>query len=203
MAKDGEGVVEIRLVWPSREYLPGYMAALQRGWSPDNVRGEIVAREQLARIAADADAFLASQVDRDATGERVILLDGTRVPRIPSYRRWMWDGEFCGSIGFRWQPGTEALPPHALGHIGYSVVPWKRRRGYATQALREVLRDAAAEGLRYVELTTEPDNVGSQRVIEANGGVFVEEFISPPGLGSTRERRYRIALDRAGTGDRA
>jgi len=35
----------------------------------------------------------------------------------------MWDGEFCGQIAFRWQPGTEALPPHCLGHVGYSVVP--------------------------------------------------------------------------------
>ena len=188
---------EMRLGWPSREQLPSYIAALERGWSPDNVRGEIAAREELGRIAADADAFLVSLVDRNPAGRFVTLLEGTRVPRIPGYRRWMWDGEFCGSIGFRWQPGTEALPPYCLGHIGYAVVPWKRRRGYATQALGEVLRDAAAEGLHYVELTTELDNAVSQRVIEANGGVFVEEFTAPPGLGGKRERLYRIHLDDA------
>src|SRR5262245_20749096 len=203
MSKAVERVAGMRLVWPSRAYLPGYIAALEQGWSPDNVRGEIAAKEQLARIAANADAFLASLVDREASGDPVKLLDGTRVSRIPSYRRWMWDGEFCGSIGFRWQPGTEALPPYALGHIGYAVVPWKRRRGYATQALGQMLREAAAEGLRYVELTTELHNVVSQRVIEANGGVFVEEFTAPPGLGCKRERRYRIALGHAGTGNRA
>jgi predicted acetyltransferase len=159
------------------------------------VRGPIAAREELDRIAADAPAFLASLVDRNPIGRFVTLLDGTRLPRIPGYRRWMWDGEFCGSIGFRWQRGTEALPPYCLGHIGYAVVPWKQRRGYATQALREVLRDAVAEGLRYVELTADPDNVPSQRVIEANGGVFVEEFVTPPGLGSKRERRYRVDLE--------
>ena len=59
----------------------------------------------------------------------------------------MWDGEFCGSIGFRWQPGTSALPPYCLGHIGYSVVPWKQRRGYATKALALLLPDARKEGL--------------------------------------------------------
>jgi len=64
----------------------------------------------------------------------------------------MWDGEFCGSIGFRWQPGTEVLPPHCLGHIGYAVVPWKKRRGHATRALAAMLPLARAEGLRYVEL---------------------------------------------------
>jgi predicted acetyltransferase len=186
---------KMRLVWPSREHLSSYVAALERGWSPDNVRGPIAAREELDRIAADAPAFLASLVDSNPIGRFVTLLDGTELPRIPGYRRWMWDGEFCGSIGFRWQRGTEALPPYCLGHIGYAVVPWKQRRGYATQALREVLRDAVAEGLRYVELTADPDNVPSQRVIEANGGVFVEEFVTPPGLGSKRERRYRVDLD--------
>jgi predicted acetyltransferase len=185
---------EMKLVWPSREYLPSYIAALERGWSPDNLRGPVAAREELQRIARDADAFLASLVDREGAGGPITLPDGTRVPRLPGYRRWMWDGKFCGSIGFRWQRGTEALPPYCLGHIGYSVVPWKQRRGYATGALREVLRDAQAMGLRYVEITTAPDNVPSQRVIEGNGGVFVEEFITPAALGSKRERRYRVQL---------
>ena len=109
----------------------------------------------------------------------------------------MWDGEFCGNIGFRWQRGTEALPPHCLGHIGYSVVPWKRQRGYATRALAQLLPEARAEGLRYVEITTGPDNVASQRVIEANGGVLIEEFVTPPALGSRRELRYRVELSAA------
>jgi predicted acetyltransferase len=121
------------LIWPSREYLPSYVAALERGWSPDNFRGEVTTREELSWIARDADAFLASLVDRAATGRPIALPDGTTVPRLPGYRRWIWDGEFCGSIGFRWQPGTEALPPYCLGHIGYAVVPWKQGLGYPTR----------------------------------------------------------------------
>lgn len=38
----------LELVWPAREYLPGYVAALERGWSPENQRPE-AAREELAR----------------------------------------------------------------------------------------------------------------------------------------------------------
>ena len=72
--------------------------------------------------------------------------------RLPGFSHWMWDGEFCGGIGFRWQPGTKVLPPHCLGHIGYAVVPWKKRRGHATRALAAMLPLARAEGLRYVEL---------------------------------------------------
>ena len=187
----------MKLVWPSPEYLPSYVTALERGWSPDNLRGEVAAREELAKLAANPAAFLASLVDIEATGSPIVLPDGTTVPRLPGYRRWLWDDEFCGSIGFRWQRGTEALPPHCLGHIGYSVVPWKQRRGYATSALREVLQDAKARGLRYVEITTAVDNAPSKRVIESNGGIFVEEFVAPLALGGGNELRYRVPLDDA------
>lgn len=183
----------MNLVWPAREYLASYVGALERGWSPDNLRPE-AAREELSRIAADADAFLASLIDRDASGGPIALPDGAAVSRLPGYRRWMWDGEFCGSIGFRWQPGTEALPPYCLGHIGYTVVPWKRRRGYATAALREMLTEARAEGLRYVEITTDPDNVASQRVIEANDGRLIERFTTLGEYGEREALRFRIDL---------
>jgi predicted acetyltransferase len=181
----------IDLVWPAREYLPRYSHALEQGWSPDNLRPE-ASLEQLARIRADADAFLAQQVDREAKGPAVHLPGGAVVPRLPGYSMWIWDGDFCGSIGFRWQPGTTELPPYCLGHIGYSVVPWKRNRGYATEALRLLLPRAKAEGLAYVELTTDADNSASRHVIEANGGEVVEEFTKPEEYGGAESLRYRI-----------
>ena len=105
----------MQLVWPSRPHLESYVAALERGWSPDNVRGETAAREELRSIAADSAAFLAGLVDREAKGSPITLPDGSTVPRLPGYRRWMWDGEFCGSIGFGWQPGTRRSPHIAWG----------------------------------------------------------------------------------------
>ena len=81
-----------------------------------------------------------------------------------------------------------------LGHIGYAVVPWKQRLGYATQALRLLLPEAKAEGLTHVEITTDPHYVASRRVVEANGGVVVEQFVRPPAFGGTPAVRYRIDL---------
>lgn len=123
-----------------------------------------------------------------------MLPDGTAVNRLPGFRRWMWDGEFCGSIGLRWQHGTNALPPYCLGHVGYGVVPWKEGRGYAKAALAQLLPEAREVGLTVVEITTDPDNIASQRVIQANGGVLVEQFIKPAHYGSKPGLRYRIAV---------
>jgi predicted acetyltransferase len=74
------------------------------------------------------------------------------------------------------------------------VVPWKRGRGYATLALRLLLPEAGALGLEYVELTTDPANAASRRVIEANGGLLVERFTSVPQLGGRDSLRFRINL---------
>lgn len=184
----------MKLVWPSVDFLPGYIEALERGWSADTIRGDEAAREELALIQTDPAAFVAGLVYRDPKGGLITLPDGTRVPRLPGYRKWMWDSGFCGSIGFRWQPGTTSLPPHCLGHIGYAVVPWKQRLGYATQALRLLLPEAKKEGLAFVELVTDPGNLASRRVIETNGGLLVESFVKPESYGGKTGLRYRIPL---------
>lgn len=88
--------------------------------------------------------------------------------------------------------GFVERPPFTLGHIRYSVVPWKRRRGYATAALGLMLQRAKDEGLEFVEITTDPENVASQRVILANGGVLVERFLKPSQYGGKEGLRYRI-----------
>lgn len=115
----------MNLVWRVPEYLHFYCSALRRGSSPNNLRPQ-VAQEELEAIQQNPDVFLQMMVNLRGGGPGVKLPDGSEVPRLPRYRRWMWDGEFCGSIQLRWQEATHGLPPYCLGHIGYSVVPWKQ-----------------------------------------------------------------------------
>ena len=185
------------LLWPSVERLPGYAAALRAGWSANTVMN--TAARELAEIEADPAAFVAAQVDREAKGPPVLLPDGSAVPRLPGFRRWIWNtaaNSFAGTINFRWQRGTTALPSHVLGHLGYAVVPWQRGRGAATRALALLLADLPAEdaALDHVTVTTDADNLASQRVVEANGGVLVDHFTQPAAFGGGEGLRYRIAL---------
>ncbi|MDG4896447.1 MULTISPECIES: GNAT family N-acetyltransferase [unclassified Mesorhizobium] len=184
----------VEIVKPALEHLPSYKAALERGWSPDNVRLLEATSEQLAAIEKDPVEFLASLDDLEAKGSPITLPDGTTVPRLPGFRRWIWDGEAVGSIGLRWQRGTSALPPHVLGHIGYAVVPWKEGRGYATEALRLMLGEARAVGLDHVEITTDLDNLASQKVILANGGILIGRFAKVAAYGGAESLKYRIDL---------
>lgn len=76
------------------------------------------------------------------------------------------------------------------GHIGYSVRPDERRKGYATEMLRRVLPVAHARGLTRVLVTCCADNVASERVILRNGGVY-DRTVTVDGASI---KRYFISL---------
>src|SRR5690606_7632066 len=58
------------------------------------------------------------------------------------------------------------------GHIGYEVRPSWRKKGVATEMLRMLLKTERAKQIGRLLLTCAPDNVASNKVILANGGVL-------------------------------
>lgn len=119
----------------------------------------------------------ATWLTRDGFGAYVARLLEEALEETPRPEGWvpattLWyveDATFLGRLAIR-----HRLTPHLVaagGHIGYDVRPSARRRGYATAMLRDALPIANGLGIDPALLTCDTDNVGSRKVIEANGGV--------------------------------
>ena len=76
------------------------------------------------------------------------------------------------------------------GHIGYSVRPSRRRRGYATRMLAAALEVCRELGLSRVMIASDSENAASARTIERCGGVMENEVPEDGRL----TRRYWIDL---------
>ena len=63
-----------------------------------------------------------------------------------------------------------------FGNSGYSVRPSERRKGYATEMLRQILLIAKQAGLQEVYLSVERDNEPSVKTIIKNGGKYERSF---------------------------
>jgi predicted acetyltransferase len=97
------------------------------------------------------------------------------------------DGELVGRSSIRHE--LNDFLRHEGGHIGYCVLPPHRRRGYATEILRQSLEVAHGHGIDPVLVTCDDDNVGSATVIERAGGILEDTVVNESG-GLTR--RYWI-----------
>lgn len=62
------------------------------------------------------------------------------------------------------------------GNSGYSVRPSERRKGYATEMLRQVKEIAKEAGMTELHMATFRDNIASVKTIVKNGGVPEREF---------------------------
>ncbi len=170
----------MKLVLPTLEFKQSYLEALEE--SKDEI-GE-------TRL---------NQPAQDQTFEQFVqeLNDhskGKNLPRgyVPATMFWLVDkNEIIGRISIRHEL-NDFLLQHG-GHIGYYIRPSRRQMGYGKRLLGMGLREAKRLGISSALVTCDDDNVGSWKIIEANGGVLENLIDEEDG----RLRRYWIDLGNA------
>ncbi|VTY34030.1 Acetyltransferase (GNAT) domain protein [Streptococcus parasanguinis] len=80
------------------------------------------------------------------------------------------DGQAVGFLNFRLCLSAYLLEEG--GHIGYSIRPSERGKGYAKEALRQGLQVAKEKNIKRALVTCSTENPASRAVILANGGQF-------------------------------
>lgn len=120
------------------------------------------------------------------------MADTTVAPpegRVHNDLYWITDdAEVVGFVSIRHDLNDFLL--RVGGHIGYSVRPSRRRRGYAKAGLALALERCRELGIERVLVTCDDDNIGSYRTIEGAGGVL--ENVVQDDEGGAAKRRYWI-----------
>ncbi len=88
----------------------------------------------------------------------------------PSSRFWLVgaDDRYLGDVDVRHHLNA-ALRCYG-GHIGYKIRPSERRKGYGRLICCLGIREARQLGIGDILITCDDDNIGSCKIIEANGG---------------------------------
>lgn len=93
---------------------------------------------------------------------------------VPQTTLWYVDSSgYLGRLAIRHRL-TPALRELG-GHIGYDIRPSARRLGHATAMLAKALPMAHELGIDDVLITCDSDNIASEKVIRANGGIFEDQ----------------------------
>lgn len=103
---------------------------------------------------------------------------------VPQSTFWLVDGgQYVGRLSLRHTLSDPRWDDR--GNIGYVIRPSVRRQGYGTAALRLGLLEARHVGLERVLITCDAANIGSRKIIEANGGTLERVVPVPSGERST------------------
>ncbi len=171
---------EIKLIEPCEELREGYLdyvnefSAAEEGY----IHGSGV------ELKGDFSEFVGLLQD---------YAKGINLPEgwVPGSSYWLVsEGRVLGVSNLR-HALTEFLRREG-GHIGYSVRPSERGKGYGTAMVRLVLEKAKELGLEKVLITCDKDNPASARVIEKNGGKLDNELVSKES--GKMKQRYWIEL---------
>ena len=101
------------------------------------------------------------------------------------------DNKIVGTVNIRYKLNEKLLKRG--GHVGYSVRPFERRKGYATEILFLALLKLREMNVNNVLITCDKENIGSVKTIQKNNGILENEILDS----ETNKiiQRYWINLD--------
>lgn len=125
------------------------------------------------RKTADPEEFIRISIEREDPKS----VPEDRVPATQFICVRKSDNSLVGMLQVR-HYFNDYLEKYA-GHIGYSIRPSERRKGYAKEMLRMALPHCREIGLDRVLITCIDGSVGSEKTILANGGVYESTVHEP------------------------
>lgn len=172
---------ELELVFPTKEYKKQVEEYLQEFF--DNGELKIAGDGGLDRIK-DFDEWLKKiQLDMsEATNTN------GKVPSTMYLTLRKSDKKIVGNVQIRHKL-NEKLFLYG-GHIGDSIRPSERRKGYATEQIRLALSKCKELGIDRVLMDCDKDNIGSAKSIIKNGGALENEVL----INNVLVQRYWINL---------
>jgi predicted acetyltransferase len=149
------------LTQPTTQYENSYLDAV-REFQKEGRYSDVDVRQIADDFAAFVERLCRRAVDFPGEG------------RVRETYFWLIDeGEFIGRVSIR--HALNARLEKLGGHIGYEIRPTKRRRGYGTLILSLALPETLKLGIERALITCDATNIGSRKIIEANGGVLWDE----------------------------
>ena len=175
--------LEPRLILPDATYAQSYADALEQGL------GEAPSTQyEIDWVREDFPDWL--RAENDMT-RRIVLPDGSEVPRVPFTNFWLVAGQdFIGRISIRHHlsPSLELQG----GHVGYAIRTSARGKGYGQMILRLALPEIKKLGISKALITCDDTNIASARIIEKAGGKL-QDTITVQGH-AVPVRRYWLSV---------
>lgn len=159
---------KIKLIELNGKYRDAYLDYLddfeQAGMDPEIL-------SSFGKVTGENFSQFIERLDNNSKG--IDLAEGW----VPGTNYWLvCNGRILGNICLRTE--LNELLEEVGGHIGYSVRPSERCKGYGTLMLRLTLEKAREKKLKRVMLTCDPKNTASVKIIENNGGILHSEYFS-------------------------
>lgn len=161
-----EKIDELELIFPTQEHKKQVEEYIQEFF--DNGEYEIAGDGELDAIK-DFDIWL-KKIKNDLSDETI---EDNRVPATLYLTIRKSDNKIVGNIQIRHRLNEKLL--HYGGHIGDSVRPSERRKGYATCQIKLALEKCKELGITKVLMDCDKTNIGSAKSIQNNGGVLENE----------------------------